>query len=103
MDKLDIGNLETTPVHLGKLSNVVKIGNLETTPVHLGKLSNVVKNDVIKKTECDELVIKVNNINTTDTSDLVKKLTITQKTMKFKRILLIIIMINILLLKNLIS
>ena len=79
------------------------IGNLETTPVHLGKLSNVVKNDVIKKTECDELVIKVNNINTTDTSDLVKKLTITQKTMKFKRILLIIIMINILLLKNLIS
>ena len=79
------------------------IGNLETTPVHLGKLSNVVKNDVIKKTECDELVIKVNNINTTDTSDLVKKLTMTQKTMKFKRILLIIIMINILLLKNLIS
>ena len=27
------------------------IGKLETTPVHLSKLSNVVKNDVVKKPE----------------------------------------------------
>ena len=33
------------------------IGKLETTPVDLGKLSNVVKNDVVKKTECNESII----------------------------------------------
>ena len=42
-------------------------------------------------------------IQTTDTSDLVKKLTITQKFIKRKRKLLIIFMLNILLLTNLIS
>ena len=47
------------------------------------------------------MVKKVNNINTTDTSNLVKKMTITQKLMKLKRKLLFIIMIKILLLKNL--
>ena len=41
---------------------------------------------------------KVNAIQTTGTSDIVKKITITQKSMKLKRKLLIIIMINILLL-----
>ena len=35
----------------------------------LSKLSNVVKNDVVKKTDYNELVAKVNNI---DTSDSVK-------------------------------
>ena len=33
-------------------------------PVDLSKLSDVVKNDVVKKTEYDKLVGKVNNINT---------------------------------------
>ena len=47
-------------------------------------LSNAVKNDVVKKTEYNELVKKVNNFNTTDTSDLVKKLTITQKLVKLE-------------------
>ena len=42
------------------------IGKLETTPVDLSKLSSVVKNVVVKKTEYDELVKKINNINTTD-------------------------------------
>ena len=38
------------------------------------------KNDVIKKTEYDELIKKVNAIQRTDASNLVKKkLTITQK------------------------
>ena len=49
------------------------IGELETTPVDLSKLSNVVKNDIVKKTEFNELVNKVNAIQTTDTSNLVKK------------------------------
>ena len=47
------------------------IGKLETTPVHLTKLSNVVKTDAVKKTIYDELVKKVSAIQTTDTSDLV--------------------------------
>ena len=47
-------------------------------------------------------VKKVNNINTTGTSDLIlKKLIITQKLMQLDRKLLIMIMLNILLLKNL--
>ena len=64
-------------------------------PVDLSKLSDVLKNDVVKKDVYDELVTKVNNINTSafvlktkhdtdkseleikipDTSDLVKKTT----------------------------
>ena len=46
---------------------------------------------------------KVNNINTTDTSGLVKKLTTTQKLMKLKRKSMIMIMANMLLLTDLIS
>ena len=53
-------------------------------PNDLAKLRNIVKNDVVKKTVCDKLVAKVNNIDTagfvlkttydTDKSDLEKKL-----------------------------
>ena len=49
------------------------IGKLETTSVDLSKLSNVVKNDVVKNTECHELVKKVDAIQTTDASNLVNK------------------------------
>ena len=38
---------------------------LKTVPVDLAKFSNVVKNDVIKKTEYDKLVAKVNGIDNT--------------------------------------
>ena len=38
----------------------------------LSKLSDVVENEVVKKTEFDELVKNVNNIKTTDTSDVVE-------------------------------
>ena len=65
MDKLDTDKL--TPV-----------------PNHLAKLNNVVKNDVVKKTEYNKLVTKVDNIDTTgfflktkydsDKSDLEKKI-----------------------------
>ena len=41
------------------------IDKLKPAPNDLAKLSNVVKNDVIKKTEYDKLVKKVNNIDTT--------------------------------------
>ena len=44
---------------------------LKTVPVDLAKLSNVVKNDVIKKTEYNKLVTKVDNI---DTANFVKKI-----------------------------
>ena len=91
-------------------------------PVDLSKLSDVVKNDIVKKTEYDKLVAKVNNIDTSwfvlktkyntdkselenklpNTSGLVKKQIMTLKLPKLKTRLIIIIMINILLVKNLI-
>ena len=40
-------------------------GKLKTVPVDLAKLSNVVKNDVVKETEYNKLVGKVDNIDTT--------------------------------------
>ena len=69
----------------------------------LSKLNDVVKNEVVKKTQYNELVKRVNVININNTSDLVKKnMTITQKLMKLKK-KVIIIMLNMLLFKNLIS
>ena len=53
----------------------------------LSKLSNVVDNDVAKKTVYNQLVTKVNAINS---SKLVKKLTTTQKLRKFQIKFLII-------------
>ena len=47
--------------------------------VDLGKLIDLVKNDVVKDIEYYELVKKVNNISTTDASNLIKKLIKTQK------------------------
>ena len=49
------------------------IGKLETTEVDLGKLSNVIKNNIVKKTEHNQLVTKLNNVSTTGTSNLDKK------------------------------
>ena len=40
------------------------IDKLVPVPVDLSKLSNVVKNDVVKKTEYNKLVLKVDNIHT---------------------------------------
>ena len=53
-----------------------KVGKLdtckwETTPVDLSKLRNVVKNDVVRKTEYDELVLKINTIQTAGNSEFV--------------------------------
>ena len=46
------------------------IGKLVPVPVHLSKLSDVVKTEVAKKADYNKLVAKVNNI---DTSDIVLK------------------------------
>ena len=54
VDKLDVDKLATVPVDLSKLCDLV--------------------NDVVKKTEYNELVKKVKNISSTDTSNLVKKI-----------------------------
>ena len=56
-------------------SKVDKLDVVKLLPVlvNLSKLSDIVKNDVVKKTEYDELANNVNTIQTTDTSDLVKK------------------------------
>ena len=60
------------------------IDKLTPVPNDLAKLSNVVKNDVVKKTENNKLVTKVDNIDSTgfalkakydtDKSDLEKKI-----------------------------
>ena len=70
VDKLDIDKLKSGPRGLSSLENKVDkldFGKLETTPVDLSKLSNAVRNDVIKKTEHNELVKNGRNIGTTDT------------------------------------
>ena len=54
--KTNLANLKT---EVGKLD----IDKLVPAPTYLSKLSNVVKHDVIKKTEYDKLVGKVNNID----------------------------------------
>ena len=43
----------------------IDVDKLKTVPVDLAKLSNVVKNDVVKKTEYNKLVTKVDNSDTT--------------------------------------
>ena len=61
--KTNLANLKT---EVDKLD----IDKLKPVPTDLSKLNNVVKNDVVKKDIYDKLVIKVNNI---DTSDFVLK------------------------------
>ena len=42
----------------------IDVDNLNTVPIDLNKLSNVVNNEVIKKAVYDKLFAKVNNIDT---------------------------------------
>ena len=49
------------------------VDKLVSLPVDLNKLSDLVTNNVVKKIEYNELVKKFNTIQTTDTSNLVKK------------------------------
>ena len=76
VDKLDIDKSKNVPSNLSNLKNTVDkldFDKLIPVAVDLSKLSDIVKNDVVKKTEYNELVKKVNNISTTDTNNLVKK------------------------------
>ena len=59
-------NLASLKTEVDKLD----IDKLVPVPIDLSKLSDVVKNDVVKKPFYDQLVAKVNNI---DTSDIVLK------------------------------
>ena len=74
-------------MNLAKLKTEVDkldVDKLIPVPKDLAKLSNVVKNDVVKETEYDKLVTKVNGIDTTkfvsrtkyekDGSDLERKI-----------------------------
>ena len=65
--KVDLASLKS---EIDKLD----IEKLETAPVDLSKLSGEVRNEVVKKDVYDKLVENVNAIQTTDTSNLVKKL-----------------------------
>ena len=48
----------------------IDVEKLKTVPVEPAKLSNVIRNDVVKKTEYNKLVTKINSI---DTTNFVKK------------------------------
>ena len=44
--------------------DTLHIEKLIPVPLNFSKLRNLVKNDVLKKTVCDQLVAKVNSIDT---------------------------------------
>ena len=72
--KLNTNKLKNILSNLPNLEFIVDqldIEKLERTLVDLSKLSDTIKNEVAKKTEYDELVKKINNFNTADTSGLV--------------------------------
>ena len=58
--------LRTNLSNLKTEADKLDIGKLQTVPVDLSKLPNVLKNDVIKKTKYNKLVNKVNNIDTSE-------------------------------------
>ena len=104
--------LKTNLANLKTEVDKIDTDKLRTVPVDLSKLSNVVKNEVVKKTEYNKLVNKVNNIDTSgfllktkyaadklelekkipDTSNLVKKTNYNTKITELeKRILILVI------------
>ena len=79
VSRVDVGSfaLKSNLASLKTEVDKIDADKLKTVPVDLAKLSNVVKNDVVKKTEYNKLVTKVDSINTTNfvkkPSSLVKK------------------------------
>ena len=74
--KLHIDKLKNVLYNLSNLKNKVDkldIGKLETTPGKLSKLSNVVKMMVLKRLNIKNQLKTFYNINTTDTTNLVKR------------------------------
>ena len=125
VNKLDVDKLVPVPFDLGKLGKLVK-SDVVKVDVYNAKIKNIedkipdITNLATETTlnakinEVEGEIPSVTNLATkvslttvenkiTSVSNLGKKLTIAQKLMKFKRKLLIIIMINILLLQNSIS
>ena len=74
---------------------------LKIQPIKTSNAINNLKHDVVKKTVYDELIKKINAIETIVPSHLVKHLTTTQKTQKSERKYLV--MMNMLLLMILIK
>ena len=73
VDKLDIDKLENVPSGLNTLKSKIDeldISKSKITPSDFSKVSNPFKKEVVKKSEYDELIKKVNAI---DTSKLVNK------------------------------
>ena len=106
VNKLDIAKLEIVSRDWNSLKGKVyklDVEKLVPVSVELSKLRDEVKIVFVKKSKYDELIDNNNNIKSAETSDLVTKLTTTQKIMKLKRKLLVIIIVNISLVKNLIS
>ena len=58
----------------------IDVEKLKTVPVDPAKLSNVIRNDVVKKTEYNKLVTKINSI---DTKNFVKKKQICKRWIRF--------------------
>ena len=56
--------LKTNLTNLKTEVDKLDIEKLVPAPVDLSKLNDAVKDDVVKKTVCDKLVAKVNNIDT---------------------------------------
>ena len=81
VDKLDTDKLKKVPSNLSNLKSNFDIEKLETTPVDLGEVSDEVKNDVVKKTEYDELIKRLMLFRLMMLV-IWSKLTITQKLMK---------------------
>ena len=87
--------LKSNLANLKTVVDKLDIDKLTPVPNDLAKLSNVVKNDVVKKTEYDKLVAKVNKIDITgfvlktrydtDKSDLEKKISDTSDLAKKNR------------------
>ena len=96
--------MKNVPSNLSNLKSKednLDVDKLIPVPVDLSKLSDVVKNDLFKTTEFDELVKKVNAIQTTGISNLFKKTDCNTNIHEIEKILLImIIVISILLHKK---
>ena len=113
VDKLDVDKQLPVPVDLCKLNDVVKNDVVREKDVHNAKIKNIEDKipEIINLTTKTVLNDKINLATKTafnvvenkipSVSNLVKK-TATQKLMKLKIKLMIIILINILLIQNLI-
>ena len=71
--------LKTNLANLKSEVDKLDVDKLKPIPTDLSKLSDVVKNDVVKKTDYNKLVTKVDNI---DTSGLAKRQITIQKSLK---------------------